>query len=51
VRICVDVLIAPGRLRNGVSTEEARDVLWVHNSVELWDLFVNQRGWDNAALL
>lgn len=47
MRICVDVLIAPGRLRNGVSTEEARDVLWVHNSVELWDLFVNQRGWDN----
>ncbi|MGZ4666581.1 MAG: hypothetical protein ACXV5Q_16480 [Frankiaceae bacterium] len=30
-----------------MSTEEARDVLWVHNSVELWDLLVNQRGWDN----
>jgi AcrR family transcriptional regulator len=34
-----------GHLREGVSVEEARDVLWVHNSVELWDLLVNQRGW------
>jgi len=34
-----------GFLRAGVSVEEARDVLWVHNSVELWDLLVNQRGW------
>ncbi len=25
--------------------EAARDVLWVHNSVELWDLLVNERGW------
>jgi AcrR family transcriptional regulator len=35
-----------GHLRAGLSIEEARDVLWVHNSVELWDLLVNQRGWD-----
>jgi AcrR family transcriptional regulator len=34
-----------GHLRPGVSAEEARDVLWTHNSVELWDLLVNQRGW------
>ena len=40
-------LQAGGHLRNGVSIAEARDVLWVHNSVELWDLLVNQRGWDN----
>jgi AcrR family transcriptional regulator len=34
-----------GCLRDGVSRAEARDVLWVHNSVELWDLLVNERGW------
>ena len=34
-----------GHLRPGVSTEEARDVLWAHTSVELWDLLVRQRGW------
>jgi AcrR family transcriptional regulator len=34
-----------GHLRAGVSVEEARDVLWTHNSVEMWDLLVNQRGW------
>ncbi len=34
-----------GHLRAGVSREEARDVLWAHNSVELWDLLVRQRGW------
>lgn len=36
-----------GHLRKGVTMEEARDVLWVHNSVELWDLLVNRRGWTN----
>jgi len=40
-------LSAGGHLRSGVSVEEARDVLWTHNSVELWDLLVNQRGWSN----
>jgi AcrR family transcriptional regulator len=35
-------------LRRGVSTAEARDVLWAHNSVELWDLLVRQRGWAPA---
>ncbi len=34
-----------GHLRADVTAEEARDVLWTHNSVELWDLLVNQRGW------
>jgi AcrR family transcriptional regulator len=34
-----------GHLRADVSAEEARDVLWTHNSVEMWDLLVNQRGW------
>ena len=36
-----------GHLRTGISKAEARDVLWVHNSVELWDLLVRQRGWSN----
>jgi AcrR family transcriptional regulator len=36
-----------GYLREGVSEEEARDVLWTHNSVEVWDLLVNRRGWTN----
>ena len=34
-----------GFLRDDVSVNEARDVLWTHNSVELWDLLVNQRSW------
>jgi AcrR family transcriptional regulator len=38
-------LDAGGHLRAGISIEHARDVLWVHNSVELWDLLVNQRDW------
>lgn len=36
-----------GHLRAGVSRDEARDVLWTHNSVELWDLLVEQRHWSN----
>lgn len=32
-------------LRGDVSVEEARDVLWTFNSVELYDLLVLQRGW------
>lgn len=36
-----------GHLRAGVSRDEARDVLWTHNSVELWDLLVEQRHWGN----
>jgi AcrR family transcriptional regulator len=34
-----------GALRHGVSRNEARDVLWLHNSLEVWDLLVTQRGW------
>ncbi|HVT77651.1 MAG TPA: TetR family transcriptional regulator [Acidimicrobiales bacterium] len=36
-------------LRKGVSVDHARDVLWLHNSVELWDLLVNERGWSFEA--
>jgi hypothetical protein len=38
-------LRAGRHLRKGVTMEQARDVLWMHNSVEVWDLLVNQRGW------
>lgn len=37
-----------GHLRDDVTVEEARDVLWTHNSVELWDLLVQQRGWTDG---
>jgi len=40
-----DELATAGHLRPGVDRDEARDVLWTHNSVELWDLLVRQRGW------
>jgi AcrR family transcriptional regulator len=39
-------LSSGGYLRATVDVAEARDVLWLHNSVELWDLLVRQRGWD-----
>jgi AcrR family transcriptional regulator len=38
-------LAGGGHLRSGVSADEARDVLWTYNSVELWNLLVDQRGW------
>jgi AcrR family transcriptional regulator len=34
-----------GQLRPGVSTNEARDVLWTYNSAELFELLVVERGW------
>lgn len=34
-----------GHLRPGISVDDARDVLWTCNSVEIYDLLVLQRGW------
>jgi AcrR family transcriptional regulator len=34
-----------GHLRSGISTTEARDVLWTYNSAELFQLLVLERGW------
>ena len=34
-----------GNLRPGMSTSEARDVLWTYNSAELFQLLVLERGW------
>jgi hypothetical protein len=34
-----------GYLRAGVSVAQARDVLWICSSAELYELLVLQRGW------
>ena len=38
-------LAEEGHLRHGVSTTEARDVLWTYNSAELYRLLVLERRW------
>jgi AcrR family transcriptional regulator len=38
-------LHAGGHLRPGLSTSEARDVLWTYNSAEVFQLLVVERGW------
>jgi AcrR family transcriptional regulator len=43
-RFAADLHVAR-HLREGLSRTEARDVLWLHNSLEVWDLLVTQRGW------
>jgi AcrR family transcriptional regulator len=40
-----DQLESGRNLRAGVSRDEARDVLWTYNSLEIWDLLVRQRRW------
>jgi AcrR family transcriptional regulator len=34
-----------GHLRAGVDVDEARDVLWLYNAPEVYDLMVQRRGW------
>ena len=34
-----------GALRAGLSEERARDAIWTLNSVEVWSLLTEQRGW------
>jgi len=34
-----------GHLRDGLTTQEARDVMWLGTSPELYDLLVNRRRW------
>jgi AcrR family transcriptional regulator len=41
-------LAGRGALRTDVSWEQARDLLWTHNSIEVYDLLVVQRGWSKA---
>jgi AcrR family transcriptional regulator len=40
-----DFLASHGYLRDGVTVEEATDVLWTCSSVEIYELLVVQRGW------
>lgn len=42
-------LAETGCLRAGVDVDAARDILWTCISVEVYDLFVHQRGWTLAA--
>jgi AcrR family transcriptional regulator len=39
-----------GHLRDGVTARDARDVLWLCTSPELYDLLVVRRGWPRARL-
>lgn len=41
-------LVDTGGLREGLSVEEVRDVVWTCISVEVYDLLVLQRGWSRA---
>jgi AcrR family transcriptional regulator len=41
----VQRLIELGPLREGVTPERARDAIWTLNSVEVWSLLTEQRGW------
>jgi hypothetical protein len=41
----VDHLAGIGALRPGLSRERARDAIWMLNSVEVWSLLTEQRGW------
>ncbi len=38
-------LVASGRLPDSVTVAEARDVLWLCSSAEVYDLLVGRRGW------
>jgi len=41
-------LVDGGHLRSGVTADEARDVLWLCTSPELYELLVIRRGWSPA---
>lgn len=41
-------LAAQGALRDGVSEERARDAIWTLNSVEVWSLLTEVRGWSGV---
>ncbi len=41
----VQRLVELGALRDGVTPEQARDAIWTLNSVEVWSLLTEQRGW------
>lgn len=41
-------LMPTGQVRDGLSAEDVRDVLWTYHGPELYDLLVVQRGWTTA---
>lgn len=41
-------LAALGALRGGLSVQRAADAIWMLNSVEVWSLLTEQRGWSGA---
>jgi AcrR family transcriptional regulator len=41
-------LVATGQVRDGLSAEDVRDILWTFHSPEQYDLLVVQRGWSTA---
>ncbi len=41
----VQRLVELQALRDGVGVDEARDAIWTLNSVEVWSLLTEQRGW------
>ena len=45
MRLFAGELAATGRLRPGLTVEDAGDVLWATNSPEMYELLVGQRGW------
>jgi hypothetical protein len=45
MRVHARFLAERGHLRQGISLEQAADVLWTCSSVELYDLLVLKRGW------
>ena len=44
----VQYLVEGGHLRTGVTSDEARDVLWLCTSPELYELLFQRRGWSAA---
>lgn len=46
MRLLAEELAETGALREGVSVEEAADVIWSMNASEFYMLLVQQRGWE-----
>jgi len=49
MRLLVADLAKTGQLREGLSVEEAADVIWATNSPEFYMLLVDERGWTPEA--
>lgn len=46
--LTVKLLVRAGRLKPGVSAQEARDLLWTFTSRDMYRLLVADRGWSSA---